>query len=105
MKIGIIGEKKSVLAFQALGIQTFGVSNESDLNITLQQIREGDFAVIFVTEDMMQKYGQEIELLMRGALPAVLVVPGVSGVGEKGRESLKRIMERALGSDTLVADP
>jgi V/A-type H+-transporting ATPase subunit F len=103
MKIGIIGEKKSVLAFQALGIQTFGVSGEEDLNIILQEIGADDFAVIFVTEDIMQKYGPEIESLMRGTLPAVLVVPGVSGVGQKGKESLKKIMERALGSDALVA--
>ncbi len=101
MKIGIIGEKKSVLAFQPLGIQTFGVINKDGLTVALENINGGDFAVIFITEDIMQKYESEIEPLFKSVLPAVLVVPGVKGGGQKGRESLKRIMERALGSEDI----
>ena len=101
MKVGIIGEKKSVLAFQPLGIQAFGVTSKDDLAIVLEAIKSDEFAVVFITEDIMQKYELEIEPLFRSALPAILVVPGIKGGGKKGRESLKKIMERALGSETI----
>ncbi|PIU16316.1 hypothetical protein COT20_00610 [bacterium (Candidatus Gribaldobacteria) CG08_land_8_20_14_0_20_39_15] len=103
MKIGIIGEKKSVLAFQPLGIQTFGVTSKEDLEIGLETIKSEDFAVVFVTEDIMQKYESEIEPLLKNILPAILVVPGVKAGGQKGRECLKKIMERALGSEIIGA--
>lgn len=99
MKIGILGEKKSVLAFRALGLETFGVSKEEELKGALAVIGGRDFAVIFITEDIMEKYEKELEPLTREVLPAVLVVPGVRGAGHKGRDNLKRIMERALGSE------
>ena len=101
MDIAIIGEKKSVLAFQALGVETFGVSFDKDIADCLDEIKKKDFAVIFVTEDIMEKYEKEIAPLTKNVLPAVLVVPGIKGKGRMGAQGLKKIMERALGSDTL----
>ncbi len=101
MKAGIIGEKKSVLAFQPLGVETFGVATKDDLTSVIETIKNNEFAVIFITEDVMEKYESITEPLFKNVLPAVLVIPGIKGGAKKGKESLKKIMERALGSENI----
>lgn len=101
MKIGILGEKKSVLAFRALGVNVFGVANTDELLKAKEEIKKDDFAIIFITEDIASAYPKEIESFYQETLPAVLVIPGVRGSLGLGKEGLKKIVERALGSDIL----
>jgi len=101
MKIGILGEKKSILAFRALGVDVFGVDSTEDLLKAKEEIAKEEFAIIFITEDIAKDYPEEIESFYQETLPAVLVIPGVKGSLGLGREGLKKILERALGSDIL----
>jgi len=104
MQIGIIGEKKSILAFHALGVDVFGVSSADDLLKTKEEIEKQDFAIIFITEDIAKDYPEEIDSFYKETLPAVLVIPGVKGSLGLGKQGLKKILERALGSDILEAN-
>jgi len=101
MRIGILGEKKSVLAFQALGVDVFGISNKDDLSEAKQEIEQREYAIIFITEDIVKKFTEEIDSFYKETLPAVLVIPGIKGASVLGKEGLKKILERALGSDIL----
>lgn len=103
MRIGILGEKKSVLAFQTLGVETFGISNSEELKNSLQEIKSKDFAILLITEDVAQKHEKEISPLFQEILPACLVIPGVNKTIGRGKEDLKKILERALGSQTIAA--
>lgn len=97
MKIGILGEKKSVLAFRALGVETFGIGSQEDLLKAKAEIAQDNFAIVFITEDIVQDYPAELATFYQKTLPAVLVIPGVRALG-LGRAGLKKILERALGS-------
>lgn len=100
MKVAIIGEKKSVLAFKSLGVEVFGVENKEDFSKARETLGKNNFAVVFITEDTAFLYEKEIEEMMGDTLPAVLTIPGV---GEKSSSlPLKKILERALGSDKLI---
>lgn len=101
MKVAILGEKKSVLAFRALGCETFSIGNEEDLDKAIEKIEKMDIAILFITEDIAQKYEEKIQPLFEKTLPAALVIPGVKGSSEKGKEGLKKILERALGSELI----
>lgn len=98
MKVAILGEKKSVLAFKALGAETFGIANPKDLELALGIIEEMDCAILFITEDIAQQYEQTLSPFYNRTLPAVLVVPCLKRREEKRREGLKKVLERALGS-------
>lgn len=104
MRIGILGEKKSILAFQALGVDVFGVANKDELTEAKQQIEQKEYAIIFITEDIANKYTEEIDSFYKETLPAVLVIPGIKGATGLGKEGLKKILERALGSDILESN-
>jgi len=100
MKIGIIGEKNMVLAFYDLGMAVFGVEKEQDFQKAKQEIEKHDFAVVFVTETIAQKY--DLEKLYLKTLPAVLIIPGAKEALGKGKEGLKKTLERALGSELNI---
>jgi V/A-type H+-transporting ATPase subunit F len=98
VKIGIIGEKNIVLAFNDLGMEVFTVEKDEDLEYAKQKIR--DLAVLFVTETIADKYN--LDDLYSKTLPAVLVIPGAKGDLGKGSENLKKTLERALGSELNI---
>ncbi len=102
MKIGILGDNKSVLAFGALGAQTFGVSNKEDLLKAIEKIKLEDFAILLITQDIAQNFENEIKDLFQATLPACLVIPGVGKNSNKAQEELKKILERALGSENFI---
>lgn len=102
MRIGILGDNKSVLAFGALGVVTFGVSGERELLEAIQSIKAKELAILLITEDIAQKYEQIIRDLSQETLPACLVIPGVNKGSGKAKEGLKKILERALGSENFV---
>lgn len=85
-----------VLAFNDLGIDVFSVEKQEDFDRAKQKI-EKDFAVVFITETIADKYN--LEDLYSKTLPAVLVIPGIGGELGKGSEALKKTLERALGSE------
>lgn len=101
MKLAILGEKKSILGFKALGIETFGIANRDDVQQALTEIEKNQYAILFVTEEIIDQYTGEIESLYQKTLPAILVIPGVSSKVKKGKEALKKIVERALGSEMV----
>jgi len=102
MKIGILGDNKSVLAFGALGVETFGVSNKEELLSQIKTIKEKDLAILLINEDTAQNFDNEIKGLFQETLPACLVVPGINRGSGKAKEGLKKILERALGSENFI---
>ena len=53
-KIGVVGDKDSVLAFKALGIDVFPVVESDEARKTIDRLPINNYAVIFVTEQVAQ---------------------------------------------------
>jgi len=98
MKVGVLGEKKIVLAFKSLGISVFGIERDEDFHSAVAEIEGGNYSILFITEDIVNKYKERIDQFCKESLPAVLIIPGADNQGV-GKESLKKTIERALGSD------
>ena len=99
MRAAIIGEKNMVLAFNDLGMDVFAVEKDDDFEKAKQKITE-DFAVVFITETIANNYN--LDDLYDKTLPAVLIIPGVKSKLGKGSASLKKTIERALGSELNI---
>jgi len=102
MQIGILGDNKSVLAFGALGVETFGVSNKEELLLAINDIKAKELAILLISEEIAQNFNKEIQGLFQETLPACLVIPGVNKGSGKAKEGLKKILERALGSENFI---
>lgn len=98
MKLGILGEKKTIVGFRALGVETFGIGGKEDLERVFEDL--DNFAILFITEEIAQEYEKELQRLEQRVLPAVLIIPGIQKT-EIGKKGLKKIAERTLGSELV----
>ena len=110
----MIGSREAVSGFALLGVDVVPVENPKDALQEIYALRrktQADqqgierplYAIIFVTEDLVSAITPEDERkLARGALPAILPLPSHRGSSGFGQQRLKRIVERAIGSDILA---
>ena len=102
-KVAVMGDWDSIYGFGALGIDTFGFSQEEDAKAgtTLRSLAAQDYAVIYVTEALAAKLGKEIDACRSSARPAVILIPGISGNTGDGLAAVRKSVEQAVGSDIL----
>ena len=101
-KIGIIGDRDSVLGFMALGFAVNDVSDAEEARVRLREaVRSGEFAVIFITERIAAVIEDEIERYKDLPLPAIVSLPGREGSTGYGMENIKQAAIRAVGADIL----
>ena len=61
---------------------------------------ESTYAIVFVMEDIIKEMSPEdYAKLSSGALPAIIPLPGSRGSSGFGNEKIRRIVEKAVGSD------
>ncbi len=100
-KIGVIGDRESVLGFQAVGLDVFSVGDAEEAKKTLKRLAKEDFAIIYITEQFYQYMMKEVEEYTDSRLPAVIPIPGKDGSLGIGMTSVKKSVERAVGADIL----
>ena len=112
-RIAIVGTKETVGGFALLGADIVAVDNGVQAVEELLRLKRtttpdekgverNTYAIIFITEDLAGAISPDDEKkLARGALPAIIPIPSHRGSTGYGLERLKRIVERAVGSDIL----
>ncbi len=101
-KIGIIGERDSVLGFMALGYSVFDTADPEEAKSVLREkVKGGEYAVIFLTEEIAMQIEDETEKYKDLPLPAIVPLPGVGGSRGYGTENLRNAALRAVGADIL----
>ena len=103
-KVGIVGDKDSILGFLALGIDIFPAYDADEVKKTVYRLAEEGYAIIYITEtasllaqDVMKRYKDS-------ELPAVIVIPGISGSMGLGMNEIRESSKRAIGADILFRD-
>lgn len=100
-KIAVLGERDSIYGFAALGIDIFPEDNPDEARKILRKLVEGHYAIIYITEAMMEKLETEIDRYRSESLPAIIAIPGVSGNTGKGMSNVRKLVEQAVGSDII----
>lgn len=100
-KIAVIGDAESVTAFRAIGADTFAANDSYKATDILRDLIRGDYAVIFITENLACNMETELETLKARPFPVVIPVPCGEGVSGYGMKAVKRDVEKAIGVDIL----
>lgn len=100
-KIGVVGDKDSVLAFKALGIDVFPVISYDEARRTVDKLAINNYAVIFITEHVAQGIPETIERYNREMLPAVILIPSNQGTLNIGMQRINDNVEKAVGVNIL----
>ena len=96
-KIGVIGERDSVLGFKAVGLDVHPCSQSDEAKKILHQLAKDEYAIIYITADMVK----DIDKYKDSRLPAIIPIPGKEGASGTGMDSVRKSVERAVGADIL----
>ena len=100
-KIAIIGSKNIIQSFQLFGIEIFPINSVEEGREAIKKISQENFAILFVTEDWMEKLDEDLLELKQKTIPAVIPLPTHLSKSDYGLKELKKTVERAVGSDIL----
>lgn len=101
-KIAVVGDKDSVLAFRAAGFEVFAAENSQSANDVLRSLcKDGEYAVIFITEEIASLISDTLTILKKRAYPIVVPIPSANGSTGFGLQGIKKDVEKAIGADIL----
>ena len=100
-KIAVIGDRESVLGFKAVGLDVFSTDEPDEAKKILKKIAKENFAIIYITENLYGEMISEVDEYTDLRTPAIIPIPGKDGSFGIGMTSVKKSVERAVGSDIL----
>ncbi|MCI8332753.1 MAG: V-type ATP synthase subunit F [Clostridiales bacterium] len=103
-KIGVIGDRDSVLGFIAVGFTVYAAEDAKQAAVLLKQLASENYAIIYITENLAVDLQEEIDRYKEKTVPAVIVIPGKEGSTGFGMMNLKKSVERAVGADILFKE-
>ena len=99
-KMAIIGSDDSVFAFKAVGVDAYSAFSPESAESLLKKIAK-EYQIIFITDVLAKGMEEIIKRYLNSAYPVIISVPSKNGSNGYGMESIKAIMEKALGVDIL----
>ncbi len=100
-KIGVIGDKDSILGFKALGISVFPTADYREAHKTVLKLAKDNYAVIFVTEQLAKDMDETFDTFKDQLTPALIMIPNNRGTLGLGIQGVKQSVEKAIGADIL----
>lgn len=100
-KIGVIGDKDSVLGFRALGLEVFTPEEDIEVRRTIERLAKDNYGIIFITEQMAVKARETIDRYDSEVAPAIIMIPSNQGTLNIGMDRINENVEKALGSNIL----
>ncbi len=100
-KIGVIGDRDSVLLFKAVGLDVFFEDDGERANRTLHRLAREGYVTVFVTEKLFPACAETIAEFEGQAYPAIIPIPDNQGSQGLGEKRLRQNVEKAVGMDIL----
>jgi len=100
-KIGVIGDKDSVLGFKAAGFDVFPVADGREAGHVLREKASADYAVLYITEQAAAGCPEAIAHFKSRRLPAIIPIPGNQGALGIGMDGVRKSVEQAIGADII----
>ncbi len=103
-KIGVIGDRDSILGFKVLGLGVFPVTEADEATRLIHRLSREDYSVLFITEAVAQTIEETIERYKTVPFPAIILIPGNQGTTGLGIQGVKDSVEKAIGADILFGE-
>ena len=99
-KVAVVGDTESIYGYAALGLKVCPVNSESAA-AAVEKLAEENYAVIYITENIADSVGEQIEKYRNSYLPAIIQIPAIKGNTGAGIANVHKSVEKAAGSDIL----
>ncbi len=101
VKVAVVGDKDSVMIFQALGFSTAYADDAHTVEAAIHRLAEEGAAVIYITEQAAVLVPEVIEAYKTQPFPAIIPIPNRSGTNGLGMRGIQANVEKAIGADIL----
>lgn len=103
-RVAVIGDKSSVLAFQALGLDVYSPVDEEDTRNRVDKLARDEYGVIYITEELAEKIPETIEHYKSEPTPAIILIPDSKGSKGLGMAEISKNVEKAVGFDIFRSE-
>ena len=100
-KVGVIGDKDSVMGFLALGLNVFETSSPVQTEKYIRDAVAQGYAAVYITEQAAVQVMDVIDEYKDLEIPAIILIPSIQGSLGIGMAGVKKSVERAVGADIL----
>ena len=100
-KVAVIGDKDSILAFKAVGIEVFTAVEKEEIEKLVDELAEKDYGVIFITEPFAKIIQEKIDKYRESMTPAIILIPSNKGSMGIGLADINKSVEKAVGANIL----
>ncbi len=100
-KIAVIGDKDSVLAFKALGVDVYTVNHQDEARRTVDSLAANQYGIIFITEQIGSLIEETISRYDKESVPAIILIPSNQGTLNIGMDRIQNNVEKAIGTNIL----
>lgn len=99
-KIGVIGDKESVLPFKLFGFDVRYGTTEQAIRKMITEMAK-DYGVIYITEQCAQLVPDTIQQYQQALTPAIVLIPNQQGSLGQGLATIQQNVEKAVGQNIL----
>lgn len=100
-KVGVVGDRDSVLAFKALGVEVAISTKAEESRRAVDSMAKQGFGVIFITEQLAEEIPETLNRYNDKMIPAIILIPSNKGTLNIGMTRINENVEKAIGSNIL----
>lgn len=100
-KIAVIGDLSSVIGFRGLGMTVIATDDADYALAELDRLVDEEYAIVYVTEPLVQAEPNLIEKYREEISPAVIIIPSGGEFADIGMSNLRQQVKKAVGMDLL----
>ena len=100
-KIGVIGDRNSVLIYKMLGFDVFFTSTDQEASDKIDELAKNEYGVLYVTEQIAENISETIQKYDDKMLPAIILIPDHTGSRGIGKKRVQDNVKKAVGQDIL----
>lgn len=100
-KIGVVGDKDSILPFKILGFDVFYASEAKEARRTVDRLAKEEYGIIYLTEPLGKLIPETINRYDQMLKPAVILIPNHLGSLDIGKKRIQQNVEKAVGQNIL----
>lgn len=100
-KIAVIGDKDSVMAFKAAGVEVFDATTAEQARSLVKKLSQGQYAVLFIAENLAMQISDVLDKAKTQTFPAIVPIPTSAQPTGFGMQGIKSDVEKAIGVDII----
>lgn len=101
-KVAAVGDKDSIVAFRAVGIDVFSAYDAKTARHIVDDLAKKEYGLIFITENIAELIKETIYRYKSKLLPAIILIPNNSGSLGIGMNEINKNVEKAVGSNIFA---